>query len=589
MAWILIGCVALGTRVFQLSHRSLYWDDLVIPSYYRHAGFTGLFQEYDGHVMPGAIALQRWADAQAPLDFRLPAAIILLLTLSITIIYALVLPRLLPQQPRAQLLAYSALILSPFLMDAAGWWSAALNALGWQIGMGLILLSGLIFSTGVQQHTHRYQSQHTTTCCVIGIALASIATLIALSLTEKALILVPAAVFIFWLARQRLYWQLWILPGLITLIWAAVVFTHTTVEASEGSRSILPSVGQALTHGIIPSTLGGPWQWIRWAPAQAYAEPSAFLWIPALIAAITLVGWWIIPKPMRACAVLASGAFLCALWGVLNNVRTTSDSADLVTRTLHYYPEWWAWTVLVAAAATYRWPSENKNPSRRFRSGATFTRILNIALIISSTISSLTWTQAWRDDPTRDYLRTLRASLRTHPEPLLDQPVPWEILTPLVYPHNTVASITGRPAAHWTDTPEVVDGTGRIVAAGIWDASHTPLGSEPQCGFRIYAGSSRVLTLDHPLTFGTWVWEMNAVASQEGTTVSLTTPNGLESWAESKKREVTAPVSTQLQTRWVAVAGGGGFLRIQVHHPDPAAFICVGSGGIGPLLPEAHS
>lgn len=66
---VVITVAVLVLRGWQLSQRSFYWDDLVIPARFRD---TGLWVPYDGHLMPGSAAVQILADSVAPLQWWLP-------------------------------------------------------------------------------------------------------------------------------------------------------------------------------------------------------------------------------------------------------------------------------------------------------------------------------------------------------------------------------------------------------------------------------------------------------------------------------------------------------------------------------------
>lgn len=566
LPWLaLLGALSLVVRGVQLSQRTLYWDDLVIPAFYRDASPAGWFQSYDGHVMPGAVALQLFADRVAPLEFWLPAVIIVLLNALALFFYAVSLRRLLPEQPRTQILTFVALAFSPFLMTASGWWSAALNALGWQLGMALVLF-----------FASRASSAPKVLWFSVG---ATFSALLAMLFTEKGLAVVPAALIVVWLYTRRVEWQFWAAPLVTTAAWAAVVFTNTSVGEDNQASRLFGNIPETLAQGILPATLGGPWQWVRWAPSQAFAHPAAVFWVPAVVIVVALLGLWIFRQPKRAVILVPSLAFLGVVFWVLGNARTSRGTADLLTLTLHYYPEWWAWTILLAAVASHRWPSSR-------RQHLPFRTALAVALVLSSMASTWTWVAAWQDDPAEAYIQNLQASISEHPIPLLEQPVPLEVLTPLMHPHNTVASVTGVPATDVTDHPQVVDNTGHITEGAVLASARTANGPHPQCGYRVKAGEHQIIPIDHPLPFGSWVWEMNAVASAPGTTVTLSTPNGLETQQQTNERAVTVPVDTELGTQWVHVPGGGGMLRVDVDGESPDAHVCIGTGAIGPLLPK---
>ena len=186
-----IAIAALCLRIYQLSQRTFYWDDLVIPARFRDASFTDFFQSYDGHVMPGAIGIQVLADAIAPLNFVFPACVIVVMTAATYGFFAAALTRLFPRQKSRDLrglctLTFVALTFSPFLMTASGWWSAALNSLGWQLGFAVTLWCASI----AVNSPHRL---------VWPSVVASLAVLGALTLSEKSLSIAPLVAFTVWI------------------------------------------------------------------------------------------------------------------------------------------------------------------------------------------------------------------------------------------------------------------------------------------------------------------------------------------------------------------------------------------------------
>lgn len=577
---VCITVLALIVRGWQLWQRTFYWDDLVIPAQFRGGSFADFFAPYDGHIMPGSIAIQVAADGAAPLEFALPIAIILAFSAAAFVLYGVALTRLLPDRPAVRLLAFTALVFSPFLMVASGWWSAALNALGWQVGFAAVLLLVSLVpprQVSFRRMRTRLASTELSLRLITLSITASAITCGAFLMTEKAVSLIPAALVAAWLCR-RLSAQFFALPMITTLVWAWFIERATDLTSTTDASTIVDSVPEALARGVLPAALGGPWQWGRWIPSQAFAAPSPWLWGPAVVVVWVALGWWLWRRPLRAVVLLPIVGYFLLLVLVLAGTRTGEATTDLLTRNLHYYVDWWSLSVVALALASARFPSARRHQPHALPS------LLTVLLVISSTISTVTWVKVWSNDPTAEYLETLKASTAQDPRPLLEQPVPLEILVPLMAPHNTISSVLGRPAAAWILEPRIVDDSGRIVPAAVFHSATSEQGSEPQCGTRITTGTHDVLLLDNPLPFGEWTWEMNAVASNTDMTVTISTPNGLETEQQSRQRAVTVPVPTELATHYVRVNGGGGFLQLDVRGGNEGDSICVGAGGIGPLL-----
>ncbi|WP_426716441.1 hypothetical protein ACEN19_10425 [Corynebacterium auriscanis] len=641
----LVALLTVGARGFQLSQRGLFWDDLVIPPFYSgfnpvggqptsamgensasatppgvpgvppadptsaqfaaeqlrsalgktipdaHASLPErLFTPYDGHLMPGTSALQLAVSRADPLSWHVPAVLIFGLTIVLTIGWFLVARKAIQwgASPGLALIVYTAACVSPFLSSATGWWSAAINALAWQLAAVGILLVGL-------------RTKNRTVA--MSIAFTGI-QLTALLITEKALSLITIIATVTWVRaqvqRQPRLLRATIAPAVLTVAWAAWYLSVAGFHDDSEGFAITTAVPKALATLVLPGMLGGPWVWDRWHPGSPFADLALGIAVPlslAIVTALLYLAWRVVSnstrstrRAMRVLAVIvgASFAYLAAVLVVMVRARTSTGTTDLLPRTPHYYADWWTFTLVVVLlggiALSSRRPSDHPPAlptGRRFSVAAMF-------LAISATISTVTWTTTWQDDPTREYLANLRQTV-VDPQragtlsPLLSQPARIDVLSPLLHPFNSINAIAGVPVATHTTQPKVVDDSGRLVDAGVLRVASNKKGTEPQCGTRITAGKPRVVTLDQPLPFGDWTWEFNAAATQDAQ-VRISMPNGLQSASEVAKRAVTVPVGTELQTQWVRINGVGGTIALEVQGAEGTS-VCLGEGAIGPLLP----
>lgn len=605
-----LGILALVVRAVQLSQRTFYWDDLVIPARFRDANFLGYFEAYDGHVMPLSIAFQVMADKIAPLQFWLPATIIVLLSAATFALYAVALKQLITR-PWVRILTFAAMVFSPFLMVASGWWSASLNALGWQLGFGALLLCMSYVPVSAPKAKAKVKDEDSDLSKAARRAkaraarkrgetvassprtsegsvdflqtflfsvFASVAVCVAFLFTEKALSLVPAAFVVAWFLR-RANLKFWALPLIVTAAWGFAISRITDLTSTDNTSTIFDSIPTTLSKAIIPAILGGPWQWGRWVPSQAFTDPAGWLQVLAAVVLLAAAAWYFWRGPKRALVLVPIVVFFVAIMWVLVGTRTGEGTTDLLTRNLHYYSDWWAFSALALAAAAVRFSSTRRHEVPRLLP------VSVILLVVSSIVSTITWVGAWKDDITAEYLANLQESMESTDGQLLDQPMPIEILGPLVNPYNMVSAVTGKSATNWTTEPHVLDADGKVVPADIWEHGTTNGGDKKDCGNRLYAGSQTVINISNPLPFGEWTWKMNAVASAPNMTVTLTTPNGLETEQQSRERAVTVPVPTDLSTQYVRVNGGGGFLQVEVQGAGVNDHVCIAAGAIGPLLP----
>lgn len=559
-AIVFLGSVLLVLRALQLSQRTLYWDDLLIPARYSALSFTGIFQLHDNHLMPGSVLIQTLIAQVAPLQWLPPALITLTLTLVSFLLWIPVMRQLVPDRPQLRILGLSLLCFSPFLMDAAGWWSAALNAYAWQCCCAAVLFV-LLRPGNPWQHS----------------AMAALILLTGLVFTEKALTILPVAIAVLWIrhyfaAKQvTVEAQRYIFPLLVVVGWLMLYLPR--LDYGVGTTPV-GGIPQALFQAIIPGTLGGPWQWQRWQPAKAFADPNPLTCGLAIIFALAFVCLLAYRRPQRLLISIPILGYLVILWFMLLTARTGAATTELLLRSMHYYSDWWTFAVLAGLASTQQ--VFLKAPTQS---------VLTCLFLISAIISTYTWTAAWKDDTAKEYLTNVRKTLANSSDPILDQQTPLEILTPLTHPYNRVSAITMTTPVNITTKPQVFDAHGTVHPAEVAPVAFSKLGPEPNCGYRVMAGQSVTIPIEPLLQFGDWVWEFNALASAENMTLTITTPNALEPITETNNRAITVTAPTELRQHWVRVPGGGNQLKIDVAAQNPTSSVCIGAGAIGPLVP----
>ena len=651
----LVTLLALGARGFQLSQRGLFWDDLVIPSFYSGFNPVGpdndpgpfasnpsnqptsigsaasdssrfaaeqlgtaigksaphadapllerLFSSYDGHLMPGSASLQMAVAHVVPLSWWLPAVIVFFATAASTLAWYVVMRKVirLGAHPGLALLVFTALTTSPFLSAAIGWWSAAINALAWQLAAAGIVLVGL------RPHIRPM---------TLALAFTGI-EFIALVFTEKALSLIALMIAVAWIRsititdcqshRVAPWYRTLLAPAILTVAWTVLYLSIVGSTPQQQGFTITSAIPKTLITLIIPALAGGPWKWERWHPGSPFA---ALPWGIGLMITLLLLGGLVFAihraarSTRRVIAIstavfVGSTAYLSLVLFLMVRARTSAGTTDLLPRTPHYYADWWTFTLLLVllagialspthTATTYfstRRPTLAPIPHL---SAGRSTFIVATMLAVSATISTVSWTLTWRNDPSQEYLANLRRSVaepykKGKLAPLLNQPARIDVLNPLLHPFNSNNSIAGVPVAAHTTQPKVVNDKGQLVDAGVLQVASNKQGSEPQCGTRISAGKPQVVLLDKPLPFGDWTWEFNAAATQDAR-VRISMPNGLQSASEVAERAVTVQVGTNPQTQWVRLNGVGGTIALEVLGPKGTS-VCLGSGAIGPLLP----
>ncbi|OYD67527.1 hypothetical protein BDB13_1051 [Rhodococcus sp. OK302] len=566
--------VALGVRAWVASQNYFYWDDLILIG--RGARFPLfsselLLYDHDGHFMPAAFFVTGLVTRIAPYQWALPAALLILgqALASLALLRTL---RLVLGWRLALLIPLVLYLFIPLTLPAFAWWSAALNALPLQIALAWVCGDAIQL---VRTGRRRYAVSGTAVFVV------------SLLFFEKS-VLVPFVALAFVILYLRTQAEeapirsavnkakaLWIPSAVVLAVWIPVYLITVESPVTGNGRSM----SAALLHhgtslGTLPTLLGGPWQWERWIPGPAWADPPTFLVIlawAAVLAAVVLTvrsrqgaGW------IWACAA----AYFLASVVAMTATRTAEGTTYELAQTLRYFTD--SATVFALAIALYF-----ASPQRKPRVATVPIRSVAIAFsvlfIASSLFSTATFVNIWRESPTRDYLDNARVSLATITDaPLLDQPVSIWVLLPIAYPNNMasnlLAPLPDRPEfASSTPTLRVIDDTGRVVDAEVTFTRRIPEGTDPQCGTRVEQPTE--LPLDGPLTGWGWTVRLNYLASADGTIdVSLTTGDA-----------VSVPVKQGLHSTFVQVVGSG--TTVKVVPRTPGLSLCFAAGQVGAVVP----
>ncbi|WP_280346943.1 hypothetical protein [Nocardia neocaledoniensis] len=626
--------VALGLVLAQLASRAwvaasgyFYWDDFIlIGEAGRHPLWSAelLFTSHDGHVMPLAFALTWLVTEVAPLRWGAAAAVLLVLQLLASLAVLRLLVVLLGWRVRmlGPLLFF---LFVPLTVPAFAWWSAAVNALPLQFALAWVSADAVLLArTGRRRHA------------VSGAAVFAVALLF----FEKAVVVLPVAVAIVALlayvtgapvrAAVRRGAALWTAAGAVLLAWSA--FFLLVIQRPRGlSRPENPAalLRQALSDGLVPTLVGGPWRWERWQPATPWADPPG-LAVAVCWAALILFAAWTIRHRVRVVAVWAcAAAYVVLTVAPVVALRDGPGTAALLLQSIRYFADFAviasAGLALLLAAGprgstatsgsrgvttatdraaiigrsvdTGRPVADPEDPAGAYRERAALdggssggSRPLSgfrrravrrgvglavaVAFVASSLYSTVTFTRAWEPSPARTYVTGVRAALPASDAPLLPQEVPWNVLNPLAFPQNMTdhvfAPLAGPDTfARSTSHLRMFTDAGELVDAQVWWNRSTVPGPEPGCGYRVPGGSAVRLPLDGPMQTREWTAQLNYLADRDGT-IAVSFEGGAETVAE---------VRAGLHPVYLRMLGGGSALRVRAL--TPGLDLCLGTGPVG--------
>ncbi len=456
----------------------------------------------------------------------------------------------------------------PLTLPAFAWWSAALNALPLQIALAWVVGDALLL---VRTGRRRYA---VSGCCVL---------LAGLLFFEKAVIVPFVAFAAVALARYvdggdrpigvaaRRGAGLWFGSAAVLSCWLAVYFTAVhdiSVEHSTaaGVRALLH---HAISRGIVPALLGGPWGWERWMPSTPWAVPPG--WAVAL--AWVVLGVVAVQSMRRRRRVLpvwvAVAAYVVAAQLPIALIRGGPNTTAELSQSLRYLADL-AVPLTVAGALLLR--ARPRRPGAAMRPALVCA--LAAAFVASSAWSTWTFSRSWSVSPTRTYLTNVKFALATADAPLLEQELPWNVLNPLTYPRNRISVALSPLApqamfAHATPRLRMIADDGRIVDAAVWWNRGILPGPVRGCGYRIAGAQPVPVPLDGPMIDNAWTVQLNYLAGRDGQ-ITVALEHG---------ETVLAPVRAGLNTVYVRIIGDGDLLRIG--SPTPGLNLCLGVGPVG--------
>ena len=300
-SWVARTAVAL--IALQLAIRAVlafggyfYWDDLILVG---RAGTQTLlspaylFDDHDGHVMPGAFLVAGAITRLAPLNWIGPAISLVVLQLLASLALLRALHVILGWRP-VLLMPLTFALFTPLAVPGFAWWAAALNSLPMLAAMAWVCADAiLLVRTGNQRYARRPGSLvflggllFFEKSAVIPFVAFAVAALLGLRDRRCRVGASGVARGCPAVGRRALA---------LTAGWVGVYLV--VVDQQRWSLDLAMTwdlLARSVTHGIVPGLVGGPWDWQRWAPASPWATPPVTVmvlgWVAlAAVVAVTLL------------------------------------------------------------------------------------------------------------------------------------------------------------------------------------------------------------------------------------------------------------------------------------------------------------
>ncbi|WP_199254345.1 hypothetical protein [Mycolicibacterium mengxianglii] len=579
--------IAVGLIALQLVVRGVlafggyfYWDDLILIG---RAGTQDLwspaylFDDHDGHVMPGGFLLGGVIIRLAPLVWAGPALSLVVLQLLASLSLLRTLHLILGWRP-VLLLPLVFALFTPLGVPGFAWWAAALNslpmlaALAWVCGDAILL---------VRTQKRRYAASGTAVF-LGGLLFFEKAAVIPFVAFAVVALLGYVAAEQHWLrAAWRRGAPLWLPTLALTAAWIGLYLV--VVDQQRWSTNLAMTwdlLQRSFTHGIIPGLAGGPWDWQRWAPASPWGVPPVTVMVLGWLTLAVVVAVALARKRRIGPVLLAALGYAVACQIPIYLMRSSEYTALELAQTLRYLPDL---VVVLAILAAVGLCAPNR-PSPWLDASTRRTAVavaVTVAFVVSSLYSTSTFLTSWRDNPTKAYLQNARAALATAAEsgaPMLDQEVDPLILQRVAFPENLVshmfALLPDRPEfASSTTELRMLDMAGRLLDARVtWVRAIRP-GPTPQCGYLTQPDQPVQMPLDGPLLPADWTVELNYLANSEGTMLV-----SLDEGAPTR-----VPVQPGLNRVFVRLPGAGDTITVEAQ--TAALSICLAAGPVGFIAP----
>jgi hypothetical protein len=558
-----------------------YWDDLILM------GRTGtqnllspeyLFDDHDGHVMPGAFLVAGGITRLAPLNWLGPAISLVVLQLLASLALLRALYVILGWRP-VLLVPLTFALFTPLAVPGYAWWAAALNSLPMLAALAWVCADAILL---VRTGERRY--------AVTGL----VAYFGGLLFFEKAAVIpfVAFAVaalygYVTGSTRMARIWRrglaLWVSALALTALWIVVyLFVVDQKRWSFDLGMTGDLLERSVTHGIVPGLVGGPWDWQRWAPASPWATPPVAVMVLGWAALAAVVAVTFVRKERIAMVWLVAAGYAVACQIPIYLMRSSRFTALELAQTLRYLPDL---VVVLALLAAVGLCAPNRERSHRLDASVLRTVVtvcLAVAFVASSLYSTATFLASWRDNPAQPYLQNARTSLAAahaaSDAPILDQEVDPLVLQRVAWPENLAshmfALLRDRPEfAGATTRLRMLDVTGRLVDAKVTWVRTIVEGPEPQCGYLVQPDLAVRMPLDGPLLPADWTVEINYLANSDGSLMMSLTEGP----------ETKVPVRPGLNRVFVRLSGAGDAITVRAN--TAALSVCIASGPVGFVAP----
>jgi hypothetical protein len=280
--------------------RSWWWQDdlnILADAAHRPLSIGLLFQDYNGHLVPGSYLLAWFFDHIAPLDYWPAALFTFLMVAALDVTLLALLRRMFGTRP-AVLVPFAMYAGTTLMLTSTVWWAAAMQ---W-LPASLSLAVGLFLHVGYLRSRNRWEAAGAVASVLIGVLFfeKALTTPLVLAL-YTVLYAVPGPLWKRPFTAVRRYWAYWLAHAVVIGGFLWLYLTRVTIETgpSYSVGDVVKTVRFFVLETLLPSLIGGPLNWFSTpkATVNAWPHPAPALWITAtVLTAVTVLASLVIVR-----------------------------------------------------------------------------------------------------------------------------------------------------------------------------------------------------------------------------------------------------------------------------------------------------
>ena len=509
-----------------------------------------LFTAYNGHFMPGSLLLVKAMTAIAPLQYWPVVVVSLVLQAVVSVLVYRLLVRLCGVRP-AILVPFAVYLFSVITLPTFLWMAAWIQALPQQLAM----VTALLLHVRYLQEGRRRDAFLAVLAVALGLLFFEKTVLtVGVLFLLTALYFTPGRGLASWWRALRNHGRVWVAHVALLAGYVALYFTRTSdsLSAPPSPTTVLDIVQSAVSDALLPAFFGGPWRWEPVGFSDASAAPGQAGQVVGFVLAAVVIELGVLVGRGAWRGLVVIGLYVAAVETLLILGRGNLPNPFIGGE--YRYLQDVALIAAISLALAFLGPrrspvdlpapesGELRDAVRRHLASPLVVAAIVVALVASSTVSLLRFTDRWSGNPAKPFLaNALHDAAVNKGAVVLDTDVPRDVVWPLLGPYHQPSHLLSpvHPDLHFNrlpaDRPLAFGRTGHLVRAQVQPGATNAAGPTPSCGWRLTPAAATTVRLKSKIFAWRWGVRLGYIASRAGqvtaragaTTVTLDVHQGL--------------------------------------------------------------